>query len=314
MILVIGGTGQVGRRVVELLRAGGHQVRILTRDPSRAARPAPDGIEYVTGDLLDGDSVRNALDGVSAVVCTAHGGHGARAAGPRGVEGRGLPQLIRLASQLPLRQFVYTSAASARPDSPADLFRAKAAVEAALLASGVPCSVIRPTHLLETWVPLLAEPLVRKSRAMIIGNGHNPVSWVAAHDVAQAAAVLATEDGGGTVTLGGPQALTLRELNARVERALKVSTAKTTTMSPGMLGIASRIVRPFNEVMGRQMRLGLLLDTQPQVVDAEAVWQRLGIEPTTVDGWLDANLPAVAAAYGPQPTSTGERAPGNAAN
>jgi NADH dehydrogenase len=239
-----------------------------------------------------------ALDGVDTVVCTAHGGHGSRSAGPRGVERRGLPHLVELAARRSIRQLVYVSSASARSDSPADLFRAKAMVEATIVASGVPYTIVRPTHLLDTWVPLLAEPLVSKGRAMIIGNGHNPVSWVAGCDVARAIAVLAIGDSNGdTVTLGGPEAVTLRHLNGCIEQALTIAPAKTAVMAPRMLQLASRLVRPFNEVMARQMRLGALLDTQPQTADAAPTWQRLGITPSTVASWLDTNLSAVAARY-----------------
>jgi uncharacterized protein YbjT (DUF2867 family) len=296
MILVIGGTGQVGRRIVELLHRQGSRTRVLTRDPARPGRSQVDGVEFVVGDLLRRDSLVAALDGVDVVVCTAHGGRGSRANGPRGIEGRGLPQLIEVARDSALKQFVYLSTASARPDSPSDFFRSKAHVEAALRSSGVPHAILRPTHLLDTWVPMLAEPLVTKSRAMIIGAGNNPVSWVAGWDIAQAAAALAGETGSGyTAELGGPGALTLRQLNGLVEHALGVTPKRTSVMSPGMLRAGSRMMRPFNELMARQMRLGALLDTLPQVVDSTVAWRRLGVTPSTVTDWLDANLAGLVA-------------------
>ena len=298
MILVVGGTGQVGRQIVELLRRQGSRTRVLTRDPAGASLSRVDGVEIVVGDLLQRDSLVAALDGVEVVICTAHGGHGSRADGPRGIEGRGLPQLVEVARDYALKQFVYLSTASARADSPSDFFRRKAHVEAALRSSGVPHSILRPTHLLDTWVPMLAEPLVTKSRAMIIGKGNNPVSWVAGRDIAQAAVALAGETGSGyTAELGGPDALTLRQLNGLVEQALRISPKRTSVMSPGMLRAGSRMVRPFNELMARQMRLGALLDTLPQVVDSAVAWRRLGLIPSTVAGWLDANLTELAARW-----------------
>jgi uncharacterized protein YbjT (DUF2867 family) len=62
-ILVTGATGQVGRHVVAQLAAAGEQVRALTRDPARAA--LPEGVDVVTGDLLEPDSLP--LHGVSAM-------------------------------------------------------------------------------------------------------------------------------------------------------------------------------------------------------------------------------------------------------
>src|SRR3954469_388659 len=64
-ILVTGATGNVGRQVVEQLTQRGAKVRALVREPSKAHFPA--GVEVVQGDLLDVDSVRSAVSGVSTL-------------------------------------------------------------------------------------------------------------------------------------------------------------------------------------------------------------------------------------------------------
>ena len=64
-ILVTGATGNVGRNVVEQLVRRGADVRALVRDPSKATFPA--GVEVVQGDLLDVDSLRAAMSGVSTL-------------------------------------------------------------------------------------------------------------------------------------------------------------------------------------------------------------------------------------------------------
>jgi uncharacterized protein YbjT (DUF2867 family) len=64
-ILVTGATGNVGRNVVEQLAKRGTQVRALVRDPSKAK--FADGVEVVQGDLLDVDSLRAAMTGVSTL-------------------------------------------------------------------------------------------------------------------------------------------------------------------------------------------------------------------------------------------------------
>lgn len=64
LILVTGGTGNLGGRVVPLLRAAGRPVRVL----SRTARPAADGVQHAVGDLNSGAGVAAALAGVDTVV------------------------------------------------------------------------------------------------------------------------------------------------------------------------------------------------------------------------------------------------------
>ena len=64
-ILVTGATGNIGRQVVEQLVTRGADVRVLVRDPAKANLPA--GVAVSQGDLLDVDSVRGALSGVSTL-------------------------------------------------------------------------------------------------------------------------------------------------------------------------------------------------------------------------------------------------------
>ena len=70
LILVTGGTGSLGRRVVRRLRQAGRQVRVLSRRPYES-KP---GIEYVVGDLARNEGVDAACSGVEVVVhCAAVG-------------------------------------------------------------------------------------------------------------------------------------------------------------------------------------------------------------------------------------------------
>ena len=64
-ILVTGATGNVGRQVVEQLVKRGADVRAIVRDPAKTNLPA--GVTVVRGDMLDVDSLRGALSGVSTM-------------------------------------------------------------------------------------------------------------------------------------------------------------------------------------------------------------------------------------------------------
>src|SRR3712207_1487464 len=65
VILVTGATGTVGSELVRRLTDAGERVRALSRDPDRASKLLPDGVEVVRGDLADQASLRAALAGVS---------------------------------------------------------------------------------------------------------------------------------------------------------------------------------------------------------------------------------------------------------
>ncbi len=64
-VLVIGGTGTVGSRVVGALVKEGVDVRVLTRQPDKAR--LPDGARAVEGDLMKPDSLRAAMQGINTL-------------------------------------------------------------------------------------------------------------------------------------------------------------------------------------------------------------------------------------------------------
>jgi uncharacterized protein YbjT (DUF2867 family) len=128
-ILVTGGTGTLGRLVTPLLRDAGHPVRIL----SRHGGPAGDGIEHVTADLLAGQALDGALDGVETVVHLAGGLKG---------DDRATGNLVRAAQAAGVRHLAYISIIGA-DRVPVGYLRAKLGAERAVAESGLPWTILR---------------------------------------------------------------------------------------------------------------------------------------------------------------------------
>src|SRR5215210_6296688 len=63
-ILVTGGTGTLGRLVVRRLRGAGCDVRVL----SQRSHDSEDGIQFITGDLVSGEGIEVAVDGIETIV------------------------------------------------------------------------------------------------------------------------------------------------------------------------------------------------------------------------------------------------------
>ena len=63
-ILVIGGQGMLGRPVVRRLLKEGFEVRVMARQPEKAAAKLPDGVEVVLGDLQDIECIRHVAEDV----------------------------------------------------------------------------------------------------------------------------------------------------------------------------------------------------------------------------------------------------------
>ena len=155
MILVSGGTGLLGRRVVRRLTERSLGVRVLTRDPAAAADLATDGVDTVQGDLRDRTSVTAAVDGVTTVVAAAHGFVGPRGISPATVDRDGNNRLIDAARAVGAH-VVLMSIVGASPDNPMELLRMKYAAEQHLLASGTSATNPSPARC-RTW-PRSARP------------------------------------------------------------------------------------------------------------------------------------------------------------
>ena len=63
-ILVIGGTGMLGKPVAQQLKADGFNVRLLVRNPEKARKLLGDGYEFIQGDVDNVTSLGAALTGV----------------------------------------------------------------------------------------------------------------------------------------------------------------------------------------------------------------------------------------------------------
>ena len=94
MILLAGGTGRLGTVLASRLAGRGLPVRVLTRDPARAAHLAAHRVEVATGDVRDRASVARAVHGADIVVSAVHGFTGPRGVSPATIDYQGNVNLI----------------------------------------------------------------------------------------------------------------------------------------------------------------------------------------------------------------------------
>jgi uncharacterized protein YbjT (DUF2867 family) len=209
---VAGATGALGSLVVEALLRRGTPVRALVRDPESAgaARLSAAGADLAAADATAPVTLAAALADVDAVVSTL-------TAFPRtdaidAVDRDGNLALVAAAEAAGARRFVFVSFRPVPLDFP--LQRAKRAVEERLFAAQLDAVVLRPGKFMDVWFSPLCGFDVAARRATIFGAGNAPVSWIAARDVAEIAARSTLGEGprAGVVELGGPEALSQREV------------------------------------------------------------------------------------------------------
>jgi NADH dehydrogenase len=282
MILVAGGTGTLGTRLVPLLRAGGEPIRVLTRDPARAGHLLRDGVEVATGDVRDPGSLSRAMDGVSTVVSAVHGFVDSKKTSPEAVDWLGNRNLVQAAKKAGAGHVVMLSALGAAPDHPMSLYRMKHRAEEELKASGLAWTIIRASAFMEMWAKMVAEPLLKAGKTTIFGRGRNPINFVSTDDVARFVDLAITDPSlrGQTVDVGGPENLTFRQV---VEIAQRETGARGTVrhVPLPMMRALSVLMKPVNPGFARQVQAGVVMDTRDMSFDGAERGRRFPSIPLT---------------------------------
>ena len=150
-VVIAGGHGQVALRLTRLLTARGERVRSLIRNPDHTADVEAAGGLAVLFDLeeLGADALARAVEGADAVVFAAGAGPGSGPERKRTVDLGGALKLIDAARAAQVRRYVMVSSIGADdPAAGAEAMRpyleAKAEADAALRASGLDFTIIRP--------------------------------------------------------------------------------------------------------------------------------------------------------------------------
>lgn len=280
MILVAGGSGTLGSRLVQRLLSRGLPVRVLTRDATRVPATV-ESLQMVEGDVRNPASLRPALADVDTVVSAVHGFVGGGRVSPASVDRDGNVNLIDAAAAAGAA-VVLMSVVGASADSPMELFRMKHAAEQHLQASGVPWTIVRATAYLEMWVGLLEATSRRSGRPLVFGRGDNPNNFVAAADVATLLERVVTDPStrGRIFEIGGPENLSFNQLAAEVQRMAGGHTGPR-HVPRAALHAMCLVVRPFRPDLARQARAALVLDSADMTFDASPVHRLFPDLPST---------------------------------
>lgn len=202
-ILVTGGTGELGRRLVSRLREEGQAVRIM----SRRARPADlaPNVEWAQADLETGQGLPEAVTGVATIV---HAASNPRAR-TRQTDVEGTRRLLAAARSAHIKHVVYISIVGIER-VPYAYYQAKLATENIIAAGDVPWTILRATQF-HALLDYFLSVLTRFPIALL------PTDWpsqpIAASEVAEALAHRVEAGPRGRLPdMGGPQVLRFGEL------------------------------------------------------------------------------------------------------
>jgi uncharacterized protein YbjT (DUF2867 family) len=207
MILVTT-AGKVGFETVRLLRERDTPVRVLARDPAKAAALAETGAEIAKGDLDVPATIDDAMTGVSTVVLVSPA-----------VPAQELNVVASAARAGSGHVVKATSKASA--DSPIARRRWQAEIEEGLAASGIPHTLLRSNAYMQNVLALA--PAVAKTSSFGSAAGSGRSGLVDARDVAAVAAQIAASPAahaGQTYRLTGPALISNYDVAAMLSQLL----------------------------------------------------------------------------------------------
>jgi len=151
-VVVAGGHGRVGLRLLRLLAERGHRARGLIRNPDHASDLHEVGAEPVLCDIEALDDIASCCEGADAVVFAAGAGPGSGPERKRTVDYAGAVKLIDAARKNGIDHYVMVSAI--RVDRPEEwpeqmrpYYEAKRDADEALVESGLTYTIVRPGSL-----------------------------------------------------------------------------------------------------------------------------------------------------------------------
>jgi len=220
-VVVFGGSGFLGRRLVHRLTAEGMAVRVAVRHPDTARIDLQsigfDRVTVVPADVRDQASVATAIAGAGAIVNAVSAYVEQSGVTFEAVHVRGAETVAREAITADVARLVLVSGIGADPDSPSPYIRARGRGEVVVRETFPGVTIVRPGAMFgrgDALFNTLSE-LVRLLPALpLIGGGRTRLQPVFVEDVAEAVANILANPGtiGRTYELAGPEVYTLREL------------------------------------------------------------------------------------------------------
>jgi NADH dehydrogenase len=294
LVTVIGGSGFIGRYVVQRLAESGRRVRVVVRKPQAAQFLKPLGalgqIQIVRGDITADAQMAAAFAGAAAGVnlvgILAEGGGQTFAA----VQAEGAARAARAAAAAGITHYVQVSAIGADAASPVPYARTKAAGEAAVLAAISTAVILRPSLVIGPEDQFLNRfaAMARMAPILPVIAGDSRFQPVYVHDVA-GAVVAALDDlaaAGRTFELGGPDVMSFRAILQMINRETRHD---------------RRLLEVPHAVAALLGRMGDILPFMPMTSDQLAMLQKDNVASPGLPGLVELGIsPTPMAAFVPE--------------
>lgn len=289
-LLVTGASGQLGRRVVELLlEAGESNIVATTRTPEKLADFAARGVTIRHANFDDPSTLAEAFSGVDRLLLIST--DSLDAPGHRVAQHRAA---IKAAESAGVKHVLYTSIVKPNPDSPITVAHDHYQTETALAESSLGWTFLRNNIYAEMLIMSLSQALQNGGK-LINAIGEGKISYVTREDCAQVAAAALRADFAGkrALEVTGPAAISQAELASIASQVLGKEISYVPVplealiqgmVSAGLPEAVAKIYASFDEGAS----IGLSADVSTTVQDLT------GRQPVSVADFLAAHTAAFA--------------------
>jgi uncharacterized protein YbjT (DUF2867 family) len=182
-LLIIGGTGTLGRQIVLQALTKGYQVRCLVRNFRKASFLREWGVELVYGDLTRPETIPPCLKGITAII-DASTSRADELDSLKKVDWDGKLYLIEAAKAANIQKFIFFSAQNVEQFENIPLMKLKNGMEVKLKESGIPYTIFRLTGFYQGLIEQYAIPIL-ESLPIWVTNENTYISYMDTQDIAK---------------------------------------------------------------------------------------------------------------------------------
>ena len=182
-VLVVGGTGTLGRQIARRALDEGHDVRCMVRTPRKASFLQEWGVELTRGDLLEPASLDYALEGVDAVIDAAT----SRPDDPKSIyetDWDGKLNLLRACERAGVKRFVFLSLLDADKHRDVPLMDIKYCTEKLLRESELDYTVLQGAAFMQGVISQFAIPVL-ESQTVWVSGSPTSIAYMNTQDMAR---------------------------------------------------------------------------------------------------------------------------------
>jgi len=285
-VLVVGGTGTLGRQIAKTAIDSGHEVRCIARTPRKASFLQEWGCELSQGDLLNPESINYSLEGIDAVIDAAT----SRPDDPKSVyevDWEGKLNLFQACDEKGIKRVIFISLLASEQYRDVPLMDIKFCTEKLLESSSLDYTILKGVGFMQGVVNQYAIPVL-ENQTVWVSSQPAKIAYMNTQDIARFAieALSRPQTLRKSFPVVGPKAWAANEVVKLCEESCgKTKPAKVLKVSKFLLELTQRILRFFEPSLTIADRLAFSKVTGGgEVLDApmKETYEAFGIDSSKI--------------------------------